>query len=164
MNPQQLKTLSFKRSHFVTHLPVDYRYTRSHAWMAVREGGHLRIGLTKFAARMLGEMVDHGFAVGPGEAVAPGQVLGWIEGFKAISDLIGVAPGQFVSGNSALQHHIALVTEATYTDGWLYEMDGQLPEGSLSVEEYASFLGATIDKLLENQEASADGSSLTAPA
>jgi glycine cleavage system H protein len=151
MDAPAAKTVFFKRSHFVTHLPVHYRYTRSHFWAEEREGGRLRIGFTKFATRMLGEMVDHNFDIEPGGEIRVGQVLGWIEGFKAISDLICVAEGKFAGGNPILKEQINLAGEANYTDGWLYEADGRLDEQSLDVQEYAEYLKKTIDRILESQ-------------
>ncbi len=86
----------------------------------------------------------------------PGKALGWIEGFKAISDLIGAGEGAFAGGNPALKDNLALVTEANYTEGWLYEINGQLDEQSLDVQGYADHLKATIDKLLEKQKMDED--------
>jgi glycine cleavage system H protein len=151
------KTLFFKQSHFVTHLPVDYRYTRSHFWAERGTEGRLRLGFTKFATRMLGEMVDHKFETEVGVPVVPGQVLGWMEGFKAISDVICVGRGTFAGSNLVLKDNISLVTEANYTEGWLYEIDGELDDQSLDVQGYAEHLKATIDKILEKQKQAEDG-------
>jgi len=147
------KTLFFKQSHFVTHLPVDYRYTRSHFWAERREGNRLRLGFTRFATRMLGELVDHNVETKPGAVVQPGQVLGWVEGFKAISDVICAAQGVFAGANPALNDNIGLINESSYAEGWLYEIEGQLDEQSLDVDAYAQHLKATIDRLLEKQTA-----------
>jgi glycine cleavage system H protein len=157
MKPASLKTLFFKQSHFVTHLPVDYRYTRSHFWAERRTGDRLRLGFTRFATRMLGEMVDHKFETDAGAPVRPGQILGWIEGFKAISDVICVGQGAFAGSNPTLKENIALVTEANYAEGWLYEINGQLDGQSLDVHGYADYLKATIDKMLERQKADTQG-------
>ena len=105
---------------------------------------------------MLGEMVDHKFETDAGAPVRPGQALGWIEGFKAISDLICAGEGAFAGGNPALKDNLALVTEANYTEGWLYEINGRLDEQSLDVQGYADHLKATIDKLLEKQKMDED--------
>jgi glycine cleavage system H protein len=106
---------------------------------------------------MLGEMVDHKFEMEDNAPVQPGQVLGWIEGFKAISDVICVAAGSFAGGNPELKENIALITEANYTEGWLYEVHGLLDDQSLSVQEYADYLKMTIDKILEKQRADEGG-------
>ena len=84
MEKNPAKTLHYKRSHFSTQLPVDYLYAPSHSWIARGNEGIWRVGLTKFATRMLGAMVDHGFDTPTGARVQPGQILGWVEGFKAI--------------------------------------------------------------------------------
>ena len=101
------KTLHYKRSHFVTQLPADYLYSPSHCWIAQQEGDLWRVGFTKFAVRMLGDMVDHGFEVEAGTPVRPGQVVGWIEGFKAISDLFCIAQGNFAGANPRRVGHPA---------------------------------------------------------
>jgi len=85
-----------------------------------KEGELWRVGLTKFATRMLGEMVDHGFAVEINAPVASGQIIGWVEGFKAISDLFCIAEGRFAGSNARLKEEIALLGKDPYSAGWLY--------------------------------------------
>jgi glycine cleavage system H protein len=75
-NTSKPKTLHYKRSHFATQLPVDYLYNPSHFWLARRKGNRWRVGLTKFATRMLGEMVDCGFELEPPSPVTIGQIIG----------------------------------------------------------------------------------------
>lgn len=113
----------------------------------------MRVGFTKFATRMLGDMVDHGFEVKPGNPVTPGQILGWVEGFKAISDVYAFAEGEFCGTNPALQKDIALINRKPYEDGWLYEVAGKLDDKCIDAEGYAAILNSTIDKMLEQQEA-----------
>jgi glycine cleavage system H protein len=147
-------TLFYKRSHFVTHLPVDYRYTRSHFWLARQpEGdGKWRIGLTKFATRMLGDMVDHGFESEAGAPVNLGDIVGWVEGFKAISDVYCVAQGTFVGGNPALREAISLMDKKPYTEGWLYAVQGTPDEKCLDVQGYREHLDRAIDLILSKQK------------
>jgi glycine cleavage system H protein len=141
-------TLAYKRSHFVTRLPLDFLYGPSHAWLAPRKPGHWRVGLTKFASRMLGEMVDHGFELETGAAVELGQIVGWVEGFKAISDLFCVARGTFTGGNPRLKDRISLITQDPYGAGWLYEVKGEPDPQCFGVETYRDLLDKTIDRLL----------------
>ena len=145
-------TLQYKRSHFVTHLPVDYLYSPSHSWMARQEEGLWRVGITKFAVRMLGEMVDHGFELEAEVAVEPGQIIGWIEGFKAISDLFCIGKGHFASGNPALKDKITLVNKDCYGAGWLYMLKGIPDTRCMDVHGYRQVLDKTIDKILEKQK------------
>jgi glycine cleavage system H protein len=147
------KPLLFKRSHFATRLPVDCVYSPSHFWAREMEEGVWRIGFTKFATRMLGDMVDHDFEAQPGAAIKPGQILGWVEGFKAISDVYGFCAGEFTGTNPALQTNIALIDKKPYGDGWLYEARGALDDKCVDAEGYAAILNQTIDKMLEQQKA-----------
>ena len=73
MSSENADTIPYKRANFTTQLPVAYRYTPAHFWLAQEEEGLLRVGFTKFATRMLGEMVDHQFDAVPGTPVAPGH-------------------------------------------------------------------------------------------
>ena len=85
--------------------------------------------------------------------VEPGQILGWVEGFKAISDVYGFCTGEFVGVNAALQENIALISKKPYADGWLYEARGTLDDKCVDAHGYAAILNQTIDKMLEQQEA-----------
>jgi hypothetical protein len=60
------------------------------------------VGLTKFATRV-GEMVDHGWEAAIGSFVTCGQVIGWLEGFKAITDIFCVVEGNFCGINVVLK-------------------------------------------------------------
>src|SRR5580658_9467354 len=101
--------LFYKRSRFQTRLPRGRLYTPSHCWLAEVEPGLWRIGLTRFATRMLGETVEQGFEVKQGDAIRVGQAIGWIEGFKALTDLYCVVDGAFASGNAALDADPTLI-------------------------------------------------------
>ena len=101
---------------------------------------------------MLGEMVDHGFEAETGSPVKPGQIVGWIEGFKAISDLFCIAEGQFMGGNRVLKEKIELVSKDPYGAGWLYEVKGMPDSRCLDVRGYQQFLDKTIDRILEKTE------------
>ena len=146
------KTSFYKRSTFVTHLPEDCLYSPSHFWLAQTVPGFWRIGFTKFATRMLGEIVDHQWEKQPGAAVRSGEIIGSIEGFKAISDIYCVADGAFVEGNGALRDAISLVGEKPYDEGWLYLVEGQPDSKCTDLAGYRRLLDATIDRMLEKQQ------------
>ncbi len=153
MSADKPKTLFYKRATFITHLPVNARYSPSHCWLEEVAPGHWRVGFTKFATRMLGEMVDHNFDTATGAPVQPGQVVGWIEGFKAISDLFCAGTGAFARGNPALREKVALVNKEPYTTGWLYEFTGEPDATCVDVHGYIAHLDKTIDRILEKQKA-----------
>ena len=157
MTPEaSAKMLHYKRSRFVTELPVDYRYSASHAWIARHDEKTWRVGLTKFATRMLGEIVDLGFEPAPGAPLKQGDVIGWIEGFKAISDIFSIAEGEFAGANSGLKKEIELVSRDPYGRGWLYLVNGRPDPRCVDVYGYRDILDQTIDRILAKQESEAN--------
>lgn len=149
------ETLHYKRSHFATQLPAHYLYSPSHCWLVRQAGNSWRVGLTKFATRMLGEMVDCGFELTPDVPVAAGQILGWVEGFKAISDIYCVLDGNFAGTNPGLEEQNTLITKDPYGAGWLYEARGQPDAKCMDVQAYRALLDLTINRMLEKQKSDA---------
>jgi glycine cleavage system H protein len=152
MDRARPRTLQYKRSHFVTQLPVDYLYSPSHCWIADQAEGLWRVGLTKFATRMLGEMVDHGFEIETDAPVESGQIIGWVEGFKAISDIFCIAQGNFSGPNPVLKEKITVINKDPYGAGWLYVVKGKPDAKCVDVRDYQAILDKTIDKILEKQK------------
>ncbi len=146
-------TILYKRATFVTQLPVTHLYAPSHCWLARTDDGRWRVGFTKFALRMLGELVDVQFDRAAGAAVQPGDILGSIEGFKAVSDLFCVGKGSFVGGNPALRSDLEALARDPYAAGWLYEFTGEPDPRCLDVNAYQDLLNATIDRILAKQKA-----------
>ena len=140
--------IRYKRSRFSTRLLEDRLYTAGHYWLRKEEEDLWKIGFTKFAIRMLGEAVELGFEVKPGAEIKTGQVAGWIEGFKAVTDLYAPMGGRFEGGNPELDREIKLVQSDPYGRGWLYAIRGNPGETCIDVHRYISVLDATIDKML----------------
>jgi glycine cleavage system H protein len=139
--------LHYKRARFATRLPADRLYTSSHFWIAEQDPGVWRVGLTKFAARMLGDVVDLGFDAREGDAVQLGETIGWLEGFKARTDLYTVVAGRFVGGNRALDTDIDIIDSDRYRSGWLYAVAGQPDPDACDAAGYVKILDATIDRM-----------------
>ena len=72
----------YKRSRFSTRLLEHRLYTAGHSWLERQNNGLWRVGLTKFAIRMLGDIVEIGFETKSGKTVETGQIVGWIENHK----------------------------------------------------------------------------------
>ena len=102
---------------------------------------------------MLGEIVEVQWEKADGAPVASGDIIGSIEGFKAISDIYCAADGAFAGGNSALAADIELVSREPYEGGWLYEIRGEPDAKCLDVAGYRALLDSTIDRILEKQQA-----------
>jgi glycine cleavage system H protein len=157
MEAGQPQPIAYQRANFSTLLPAECLYTPSHFWLARREGGVWRVGFARFAIRMLGDMVDHEFQVAPGSSVQAGQILGWVEGFKAISDVLSEVVGSFLGGNPALRDEITLINKDPYAAGWLYEVQGRPDPHCIEVRGYCALLDRTIDRMRERQRTTGDG-------
>jgi glycine cleavage system H protein len=140
--------VSYRRSRFSTRLPDDRRYTPSHFWLLETEPGVWRVGFTQFATRMLGDLVEHGFEVEPDAAVALGETIGWVEAFKAITDLYCVGTGTFLGGNPRLEADPTVFDKDPYGDGWLYRLRGDPDPAAVPVTGYTALLDLAIDKVL----------------
>jgi glycine cleavage system H protein len=140
--------IHYRRSRFATRLFADRLYTAGHYWLRKEADGLWRVGFTKFAVRMLGEAVEMEFETKPGAPVETGQVVGWVEGFKAVSDLYTPLAGTFERGNPDLDADLALLQKDPAGRGWLFEVRGEPAPDALDVQGYTAVLDATIDKML----------------
>lgn len=140
--------LSYGRSKFRTRLPLDRRYTQGHAWLLPEADGVVRVGFTRFATRMLGEIVEFAFEAKPGRAIEIGEVIGWFEGFKAVSDVYAPLAGTFLGPNPELEAVTERIHHSPYDQGWLYRVAGGIPDDALTAEDYARFLDGTIDRMM----------------
>lgn len=150
------KWIAYKRSRFSTRLPEGRLYTPSHFWLQQEEAGIWQVGFTKFATRMLGDLVDYEFAVSVGGLLEPGQSIGWVEGFKAVSDLISVVNGEFLNANPALPQNITLIDNDPYHRGWLYRVRGAPDKTAVDVQGYIAVLDATVDKMISARHSEGD--------
>ena len=138
--------LHYRRARFATRLPDDRLFTSSHFWLLECEPGTWRVGFTKFAARIFGDVVDVAFDASPGARVALGDAIGSFEGFKARSDLYAVVAGTFTGGNPELDRDLDVIDRDRYGQGWLYEVRGTPDPDACDAAGYAAILDAAIDR------------------
>ena len=148
MSPARTDIVPYRRSRFATRLPVDRRYTPSHYWLREERPAVWRIGFTQFATRMLGDIVECEFSTPVGSTVSPGDEIGGVEGFKAITVVYAVASGVFQGRNGELDADITAIESDPYGRGWLYEVEGDPDPSSVDVHGYVGVLDATIDTML----------------
>ena len=141
-------TVYYRRARFTTHLPRDRRYSPAHYWLLEEAPGVWRVGLTKFATRMLGDIVEFELTVAPGAAVQVGDDIGSIEGLKALTSVFAAAAGVFLGEGPALRQDVTLAESDPYGDGWLYKLQGSPAPDAVDVHGYVAILDATIDGML----------------
>ena len=153
-NPQ-VCSVSYRRSRFSTKLPGDRLYTPSHFWMLETEPGCWRVGVTRFAQRMLGDLVEYGFEATPEQTIELGDTIGWIEAFKATTDVYCVGTGRFTGGNPLLETMPRKFDIDPYGEGWLYSFEGTPDPNASDNAGYSKLLDLAIDKI-QGKEAAMD--------
>jgi glycine cleavage system H protein len=137
----------YHRERFDVLLPDDCLYSPSHFWLKQDGDGAWRVGFTPFAVRLLGEPVECAITAAAGSAVATGQIVGWVEGFKAVTDLYGIVDGELLGGNPELARDAALVKRDPFGQGWLYRVKGTPSPDCTDARGYAGVLDRTLDRL-----------------
>ncbi len=140
--------VAYKRATFSTRLHRDRLYTAGHLWLLEHERNVWRIGFTRFATRVLGDAVEFDFELRVDAPTKVGEVIGWVEGFKAVTDLFSPLDGRFKGGNPLLDEDISLIQTNPYGDGWLYSLEGSRTSDCVDVDGYSAVLDATIDRML----------------
>lgn len=82
-------------------IPEERKYTKSHEWIKLEEGGRAEIGLTDYAQEKLGDLV---FVELPevGDELTPGEAFADVESVKAASDVYAPVGGKVAEINEAL--------------------------------------------------------------
>jgi glycine cleavage system H protein len=150
------ETVYYRRSRFTTHLPVDRRYSAAHYWLLEESAGIWRVGLTRFAIRMLGDIVEFEFSAAPGAAISVGEEIGSIEGLKAVTSVFSAGSGFFLGEGAPLRQDVTLAESDHYGAGWLYRLQGEPAPGTVDVHGYVAILDLTIDKMLTSRHATGE--------
>ena len=97
------------------------RFTKDHEWVNLAEDGVAAIGITKYAADQLGDVV---FVEVPqvGRSVSQGDAFAVVESVKAASDVYAPVTGEVVARNESLDATPELVNSDPYGGGWLFEV------------------------------------------
>ncbi len=98
----------------------EVRYTDQHEWIRL-DGEEATIGITKFAAESLGDVV---FVELPasGKTVTAGGEAAVVESVKAASDIYAPAGGTVTGANNALEKEPSKVNEDPEGAGWFFKM------------------------------------------
>jgi glycine cleavage system H protein len=104
-------------------VPEGLRYTENHEWVAVEDGGKVRIGITDFAQDALGDVV---FVDLPeeGAEVTAGEAFAEIESTKSVADVYAPVDGTVIAVNESLEHAPEKVNSDPYGEGWFAVMEG----------------------------------------
>jgi glycine cleavage system H protein len=97
--------------------PKELRYSKEHEWARV-EGRRVRVGITKFAADRLSDVVYVELPQA-GAEVKVMEPFGVVESVKAVSDLYAPVSGKVVETNRALAEKPEVINTDPYGEAWM---------------------------------------------
>jgi glycine cleavage system H protein len=149
--------IPYKRGRFVAELAAECRYTVSHCWLREESTGVWRIGITQFAAWMLGDPVEFAFSVAAGARVDVGQEIGWVEGLKSVNTIHAAAAGEFLGAGGEVSADVTLIASDPQGRGWLYSVRGAPAQDSVDLGAYIKILDEEIDAVMRLRQAECEG-------
>jgi len=104
----------------MSDLPNHVKYAKSHEWVEVLENQIIRVGITDFAQKELGDLV---FIDLPevGRKVNAGEQCAVVESVKTASDLFSPVAGEIIAVNETVKDEPELVNEEPYQT-WLFSI------------------------------------------
>lgn len=105
--------------------PKGLRYSKEHEWAKV-EGKRVRIGITKFAADRLSDVV-YVELPSVGTELKFMETFGVVESVKAVSDLYAPVSGKVVEINTALVEKPEVLNSDPYNTGWMVVVEPNNP-------------------------------------
>ena len=119
--------------------PTNLQYTKEHEWIKL-DGDTATIGITKYAADALGEIVYVDLPK-VGSSTTYMKICGEIESTKSVGELYAPMDGEVVAVNDALTSAPDAINSDPFGEGWLLKIRyTQLPE-LLSSTEYDALVG-----------------------
>jgi glycine cleavage system H protein len=120
---------------------TDVRYTDQHEWVRV-DGDEATIGITKYAAEKLGDVV---FVELPeaGKTVGAGGEIAVVESVKAASDVYAPVSGEVTASNDAIVANPEKVNDDPEGESWFFKLKlankGELDK-LMTADQYAEFV------------------------
>ncbi|PYH99316.1 glycine cleavage system H protein [Aspergillus ellipticus CBS 707.79] len=99
------------------------KYTESHEWIELADNGKTaKIGITKYAAHSLGDVV---FVELPevGLEVSAGDPVGAVESVKSASDVLSPVSGVVTQGNAVLEDKAKFINQSPEDEAWIAEIE-----------------------------------------
>ena len=131
----------------MSDIPQDFRYTKTHEWIAQNDEGSLTVGITDHAQGLLGDLV---FVEVPEEGTTfqEGDDSAVVESVKAASDVYAPVDGEVTAGNELLDDAPETINTDPYGDGWIYKIkpeDEGAFDGLMDADAYQEFIESSDD-------------------
>jgi glycine cleavage system H protein len=123
-------------------VPEKLRYSPEHEWVLTSTEGTVRVGITDYAQRQLGDIVHVELPL-VGDSVMLGDPVGEVESTKSVSEVFSPVAGEVVARNDDLEDNPELVNIDPYGEGWMIEIklaDASAMDSLLGAEDYRLLL------------------------
>ncbi len=121
------------------------RFTKSHEWVELHDDGAATVGITRYAADQLGDVV---FVETPevGKSVSKGDTFAVVESVKAASDVYSPVSGEVIEANPELSSQPEMVNADAQGTGWFARLrlsaaDAELGE-LMTPEDYDAYIAS----------------------
>ncbi|AVG23538.1 glycine cleavage system H protein [Pontimonas salivibrio] len=123
----------------MSDVPSHLRYTSDHEWV-LADGDSLKIGITRYAADALGDVVyvDHPAV---GSSVQAGAIVGEVESTKSVGEIFSPVTGTVVETNQAVVDDPELINRDPYGEGWLFRVDTPDSPDLMDADAYTALIG-----------------------
>ncbi|WP_100487394.1 glycine cleavage system protein GcvH [Sporolactobacillus pectinivorans] len=103
-------------------VPKDLLYSKDHEWVKKESDGKVKIGITEFAQKELGDIV---FVELPeaGSQINAGDSFGSVESVKTVSELYAPVAGTVAETNDQLEDSPEFVNDSPYEKAWMIELE-----------------------------------------
>ncbi len=123
----------------MSDVPSHLHYTADHEWVQA-DGDSLKIGITRYAADALGDVVyvDHPAV---GSSVQAGAIVGEVESTKSVGEIFSPVTGTVVETNQAVVDDPELINRDPYGEGWLFRVDTTESPELMDADAYTALIG-----------------------
>lgn len=117
-------------------------YSKEHEWVLQLDGNRVRIGISDYAQKQLGDIV---FVENPevDDDVTANESMGTIESVKTASEIYSPVSGTVVRVNEELDDAPEMINEQPYEAGWLVEVEisnSEELDALLNENQYETFV------------------------
>jgi glycine cleavage system H protein len=131
-----------KEEQTMTKVIANLLYSKEHEWVLQLDENRVRIGISDFAQKQLGDIV---FVENPevDDEVTANESMGTIESVKTASEIYSPVSGTVVRVNEELDDAPEMINEQPYEAGWLVEVEisnTQELEALLNEDQYETFV------------------------
>ena len=99
----------------------DLKYTNDHEWVKL-DDDIAYVGITDFAQGELGDIVYVELET-LNDNIEMGEVVGWVEAVKTVSDLYMPVSGKLIKFNEQLESNPEFLNQDPYKQGWVIKVE-----------------------------------------